>query len=354
MENIVLDKNLVVKNRIDKDDVVMYDAEEAPFKIYGLMRDGEKFVRMPESVAEQVSEKVVNLNRHSAGARVRFRTDSEYVAVRIFLNSVRKSSHFPLTASIGCDVYSVQNGENRYRGTVIPPTDVENQYEGVVNLRPFGMHEVTVDLPLYSWVEKIQIGVSKGCKLLAPLPYKISKPVVFYGSSITQGCAASRAGTIYEAQLSRALDFDYINLGFSGNARGEQCVAEYIAGLDMSAFVLDYDHNAPSIEHLQETHYPFFETVRKAHPDLPILMLSRPKKHLSEKEKTRKEIIKSTYLKAKENGDKNVWFIAGDDLIDDGIAEIATVDGSHPTDVAFYSMAKAIAPVLSEMLNKKD
>lgn len=44
----------------------------------------------------------------------------------------------------------------------------------------------------------------------------------------------------------------------------------------MSLFVMDYDHNSPSPEHLAETHAPFFEIIRKAHPDVPVLFLSRP------------------------------------------------------------------------------
>ena len=52
----------------------------------------------------------------------------------------------------------------------------------------------------------------------------------------------------------------------------------------MSCFVYDYDHNAPTLEHLENTHEKMFNTIRKAKPDLPILMLTRPKHYLNDDE----------------------------------------------------------------------
>ena len=88
---------------------------------------------------------------------------------------------------------------------------------------------------------------------------------------------------------------DFINLGFSGNALGETAMAEYIAGLSMSAFVLDYDHNAPDIEHLERTHADFYTAVRRAQPQLPILLVSRPDFDCSEDAAERRRIVYETY-----------------------------------------------------------
>ena len=92
----------------------------------------------------------------------------------------------------------------------------------------------------------------------SPTPYVVEKPIVFYGSSITEGGCASRVTNAYPALLSKWLNADYINLGFSGSAKGEIPVAEFIAEQSMSAFVYDYDHNAPNPEHLAATHEAFF------------------------------------------------------------------------------------------------
>ena len=118
----------------------------------------------------------------------------------------------------------------------------------------------------------------------------------------------------------------------------------------MSAFVLDYDHNSP-LEELQERHERFFRIVRTAQPELPILMLSRPKFHLNDEEIARCNVVKGTYERAKAAGDKHVWFLSGPELMtlagDEG-----TVDNCHPTDLGFFSMAQAVGRVLAEILSE--
>ena len=158
--------------------------------------------------------------------------------------------------------------------------------------------------------------------------------------------------------LCRKVDAEQINLGFSGSGMGEIAVAKAIAGLDLSVFVLDYDHNAPSADHLEKTHEPFFRAVREANPDLPVIMLSlcdfrmrefrRPKWEC----RRRREIIRNTYLHAVENGDRNVYFIDGETLFGRKMHDACTVDGTHPNDLGFYRMYKHVLPVLKECLKK--
>ena len=59
-------------------------------------------------------------------------------------------------------------------------------------------------------------------------PFRTAKPVVFYGTSITQGGCASRSGMSYQAILGRQLNLDFVNLGFSGNGKGEPVVAAWL------------------------------------------------------------------------------------------------------------------------------
>ena len=109
----------------------------------------------------------------------------------------------------------------------------------------------------------------------------------------------------------------------------------------MSAFVYDYDHNSPSVEHLTDTHKRMFDIIRAAHPELPILLLSRPNHWVDEETDARAQVIISTYNQAREAGDNNVCFIPGSRLMS-LCAEEGTVDDCHPTDLGFYSMAMAI------------
>ncbi|MBO7520166.1 MAG: hypothetical protein J6T73_05240, partial [Clostridia bacterium] len=210
--------------------------------------------------------------------------------------------------------------------------------------------EYIINLPLYSAVSELYIGLSDKSGVFKGEPYKVGKPVVYYGSSITQGGCASRPGNSYEAIISRNLNRDYINLGFSGNAKGEDEMANYIKDLPMSLFVYDYDHNAPCAEHLKATHERMFRIIRDKNPDLPVLFLSRPKHRLNSAEKERLEIIKTTYQNAIAGGDRNVYFIPGNELIDNTLEDVATVDYCHPNDCGFYAMAQKIGAVISKVL----
>ncbi len=343
-----IDSNFESKKPKQQGDIKFFDIENKPFKIYGLVKEDGAFCRMPKTVAQAVNEGVFALYNHTAGGRVRFVSDSKKIAIKAEMINVCKMPHFPLTGSSGFDIYIKKNGKNIYYKTFIPPYDIETGYEGEVAFDTEEMREITINFPLYSGVKKLYIGVCENSEIHSAPDYKTEKPVVFYGSSITQGGCASRPGNSYEAIFSRELDCNYINLGFSGSARGEEEMAQYIKNLDMSAFVYDYDHNAPDAEHLKRTHKRMFDIIRKANPDLPILILSMPKSRLGEEEKKRLQIIKESYENAKNQGDNNVYFISGNDLIDDELSEIWSVDDCHPNDSGFASMARAIINIFNK------
>ena len=119
--------------------------------------------------------------------------------------------------------------------------------------------------------------------------------------------------------------------------------------MDMSAFVYDYDHNAPDTAHLEATHEKMFKKIRAAHPNLPIIIMPRPKFRLSRDEQTRFEIIKKTYRNAINAGDKNVYLLTGKELMEIAGDE-GTVDDCHPTDFGFASIAKAVGDLLEKIL----
>jgi len=211
--------------------------------------------------------------------------------------------------------------------------------------------EITINFPLYSNVRDLYIGLQEDAITEEAKPYKSDKPIVYYGSSITQGGCASRPGMSYQAIVSRSIDYDYINLGFSGNAKAEDEMIDYIKNLEMSVFVYDYDHNSPSVEHLSSTHEKMFKAIREKHPDLPVIMMPRPKHYLSDVEKERRRIVETTYKNALAAGDKNVYYISNEELTEMCKGE-GTVDNAHPTDFGFASMAKPIIKVLKTILDE--
>ena len=347
MDVAVIDQNLRL-NAIPKEaDIVWHNAAREPFVVYGAWQAEPNFLRVPANVAQASNEGVAELNGHTAGVRIRFCTDSPYIAVRVKWSVLSRMSHMPPSGINGLDLYAVKGGCQVFRGAFIPPLDAERGFEAILYTAG-EMSEYVLNLPLYNSVDSLMIGVREDAVFQEPDTYANPLPVVFYGSSITQGGCASRPGNCYPNFISRWLDMDYINLGFSGSARAEEAIVAYMATLPMAAFVSDYDHNAPDAEYLEKTHLRMYQVIREAQPELPYIIVSRP--DFKPGDEVLKEIILSTYRYALDHGDQNVYFIDGSMLFGEADGDACTVDGCHPNDLGFYRMARGLEPVLRKIL----
>lgn len=344
-----IDKNMAVASSISREGLEFYSFEQEPFRIYGGLTRGDdgRLYRLPKEVAEGTSQGVLTLCTNTSGGRVKFRSNSTKVAIIAKYHSVGIKPHIPMTGFAGLDLFS----ENTFLGGFMPPAIIENNaYESIITIPGEKVErELTVNLPLYADLIDLYIGLEAGATLSAPAPYKHERPIVYYGSSITQGACASRPGACYMSLLSRMLDSDFINLGFSGSARGTGAIVDYIASLDMSVLVCDYDYNAPTPEHLEATHLPMYRKIRSAKPDLPIIFMTRPTRTLEEDRLLRRAVIKKTYDTAVAEGDGNVYFLDPTEHMP-FMADAGTVDGVHPTDLGFYFMATALYPILEKLI----
>lgn len=356
---IDIDKNMVVNKTIGDVEVVWRNVKEAPFSLYGLCDplSDTYFHRLPFDVAEQTSPAVEKLHRESAGGRVRFSTNSPYVAIRVKYLVVGRSSHLSLVATSGFDLYIDGEFGSRFVKEFRMPTEMVDSYEQIVHLEGSFMRSYTINFPPHAVVESLEIGLAPAAKLGAPKPYRDLKPVIFYGSSIVHGTAASRPGYTYPAIISRDLNIDVVNMGFSGNAKGEAVLAEWLATQPMSVFVCDYDHNAPTLEHLENTHHTFYEIIRRENPDVPYIMVTRPNYWTMIRNRAdilnRRDAIMRSYLKAREAGDKNVYFVDGMSFNTMPHQYEMTVDNIHPNDAGFVRMADGIGTVIKHILEKQ-
>jgi hypothetical protein len=328
-----------------------YTLFDKPLKVSGVpfFEKNKRLTRLPDELITLLPH-LDHLGRRCAGARVAFKTNSPSFTVKVVLKT--------LEIDIGMSIYSCQAaqvmlGERRnarHLGVVNPPNYDTKTFQKTFN-KSSELEQITVYFPRNEQIETIEITVEDGATVTEPTPYKYEKPVVFYGSSITEGGCSCNSTNAYNAILSRWLDFDFYNLGFSGSARGELAMADYINTIDMGAFVYDYDHNAPTVEHLSDTHKPFFDRIREAHPNIPILMMTRPAEVYNDDMKARRDIVKSTYNAAVSKGDKNVYFIDGETFYGPKDRNLCSFDNCHPNDLGFFRMANTIRPVLQEMLN---
>lgn len=326
---------------------------DAPVRLFGVRRNAEgRFIRLDEEVAAATSELVRERNYLAVGGRVRFKTDSPTLTVRYTLASNRADWAIPLPGSAGVDVYAGTGEASRWVGYAVPYNYTDLTAENRL-FKGEGLETVTINLPRNEPLLDLTVTVEDGAEFLEPDEYTYKTPIVFYGSSITEGGCATAPGNAYTSMVSRALDSDYINLGFSGGAHGEQPIAEYISRLEMSVFVMDYDHNANDADELERTHERFFKTVRAAQPELPVIFMTKPDfTGDPTANSVRRDIIGRTYENALEAGDRNVWFIDGESYFEGYDRGVCTVEGLHPNDLGFMLMAKKVLPVLREALAK--
>ena len=337
-----------------------YSVRNAPFVIDGLLppKENEPFVRLPHDVAVATSAGIVSRTLRSSGGRIRFSTDATQITVKLLSKepmAPKMMHHMSLIGSAGLDLYCIDGGRERRVGTFRYKNVYDKLWEtgASINLPNAKMRSFVLYMPTYARVDDMQIGIPEEAILAEPVDhYKIKNPIVFYGSSVTQGCSASRPALAYPAIISRMLGAQFINLGFAASAKGEPSMSEYIANLPkMSAFVLDYDQNAPSAEHLAETHAPFYRAVREKHPDIPIVFVSAAVGEVASRNWTRRRnVIMKSYLDAYDAGDDNVYFVDGLSMMSDDNYSDRTADKTHPTDIGFERMAYAIGTVLREAL----
>lgn len=344
----IFDKNLSVEKAVFDDNMKFYRVPSAPFKLYGNCVSADNiFARMPEKIAENISDGVADRAARSAGVRLRFKTNSKRLGLKV---NFKKALQFPAQSAVstkGFDVYT--NGE--YLVSVIPQNNSDLSYEQLVELGSNSEKDIVMYFPYNAVIDVMQIGLDKNAVIKESEDYPISLPIVFYGSSITQGFCVSRPGNVFSAMVSRKLNADYINLGFSGVCRGELPMAEYLASLKKSVLVCGYDHNEQCAADLEKRHLSFYKKFREMDKETPILFVSSPNSICKgEIMYERMKIVEKTYKYALENGDNNVYFIDGQTLYPDEIRFDCSADAIHPNDLGSYMIAEKICKQLRKIL----
>ena len=353
------DKAMGVKNET-LDGMDWYSVDSPNVELNGLYwrKPGEAFRRIPLDAT--ISSGVDFLSWHMGGVMLRFKTDSPEIKVNVKVGHTSRMDHMAHVGIMGFDLYVGSGSAKFYAGS--SRFDFQKDEYNVKVNRSFAeqkMREYTLHFPLYSGLEFFRLGVTEGSAVELPEPWKDSRPVVVYGTSIQQGGCASRPGMCHTNIMSRMLNRPFINLAFSGSGKGEPQMAELIAEIENPAMiVLDYDANA-QCDGLEATLSTFIDILRKKHPEVPILQVSClpfVEEFLDEPEYNEKRLrytmIHLNELKRRRDmGDKNIHFLDGLSLYGADPSECA-VDGCHATDLGFYMIAKRMAPVIERILTK--
>lgn len=328
------------------------DAQELMLINQGFDNTELYYSRLPEDMKSRTRKAVWDLGLNSTGLAVRFSSDAKCIGAKWTLLNNFHMSHMPGTGIRGIDLYTLDNGKWYFIGTA-KPNGKESQNVFVRNMAG-EMREYVAYLPLYDGVTKVEFGVDSTAAIGMPkeevltkysAKAKERKPILFYGTSITQGGCASRPGMIYSSIIGREYDCEAINLGFSGNARMDFSMAETIVRVDASAYVINCLPNCTA-QIVRDSAYRFITTIADAHPDRPIFMVENfDFPYLRVDLKSAGEISEMNaewekmYKQLKKEKYKNIKYIRAVGLTGDDAEQ--TVDGCHMTDLGFKRVAEA-------------
>jgi len=332
----------------ETDTTVWYDCTSLVVLGKGWSDTQSFYDRLPAKAEGKVTRSVWALSHHSAGMCIPFTSDAASIKVRWSLLPKNGLSmpHMPATGVSGVDLYS---------------KDASGRWAFVANGRPSGTTNTArfsppasrrclLYLPLYNGVTSVEIGVPKGSALTGanPAETKRRKPIVIYGTSITHGGCASRPGMAFPAIMGRRLDVPVINLGFSGSGKMEPAMAELLAELDPSVYVLDCLWNmSPKLVSTRVE--PFVKALRAARPDTPILLAEDCSvRNVCPTQKGR--ILRGIHKKLTTEGLSNLHFLSNLGMLGDDTE--GTVDGCHPNDLGMMRQAQVFAKALSPLLGK--
>ncbi len=351
-----LDANMALK-KADADGISWFDPKLAPFDLVGFewFEKDSVFRRLPLNPDWEIPTAVDGLANHTAGGQIRFKTNSKRFLVKVVLREKSGMYHMPATGQSGFDLYIHSSEGYRYLKTTRFPQDTIQYQVKLYSATENKMHDFILNFPLYNGVNSLHIGLDEGALLEPPLKFKTQGKIVIYGTSITQGGCVSRPGMLFSNILSRKLDAEFVNLGFSGNGKGEPELARLINQiLDTKFIILDYEANTSHT--IKNSLAKFVDILRKKQPETPILIVSKIRyarepegssnyKLLISNRNFQKKLVEERKLK----GDKNIYFLDGSAILGEDYLE-CTVDGVHPSDLGSYRIAEALLPVIEEIL----
>lgn len=339
---------------VAKDDWKFYSINKFP--LYGTAAVGasNRYSRLPDSLKGKVRDDLWALGQNSAGMALRFRSDASQIKLKWHSLNKFNMNHMTPAGIRGLDLYVLTPDSGwTFVGSGRPSmSSHDNESIAIRNMDPV-MREYMLFLSLYDGVSDISVGVNPGATVEMPavdLPSR-HKPVVMYGTSILQGGCASRPGMAHTCILQRMLNREVINLGFSGNGRLDPEIARLMASVDAGLYVIDVMPNVTT-EQFVERIGPFYEILRAARPDTPILLVENPEfPDIRFNKRTRDDNIEeNAALRAffEAANDPNMYYFESADELQGNVE--CTVDNAHLTDLGFTIFANSLYPVIVSIL----
>ncbi|MCD6336984.1 MAG: SGNH/GDSL hydrolase family protein [Candidatus Marinimicrobia bacterium] len=244
---------------------VFYDAQ---LYLEGMaFEDAPPFSRLPAVAEDLLKKPVWNLSRNSAGIAAHFITNATEIHIQWEVLNNFHMVHMAGTGIRGLDLY-VKEGKQWFHLGTGKPYQAGNKRRLIKNLTA-EPREYLLYCPLYDGLKSLYIGINPEAEITEIK--RSEKPLVFYGTSITQGGCVSRPGMAYPAIIGRNLERETINLGFSGNGRMDPEIINYICQIDAACYIFDCFPNM-DLEMIKDRTERELKKLLEAHPKTPVLL----------------------------------------------------------------------------------
>ena len=242
--------------------------------IEGRAFDGTEhyYDRLPSNVTTSVNGNVRTMKHHTAGMQFRFVTDSKTLVFKwVPYNASLEADNMAASGASGIDVYRFDAARGRW--LYVKTGRISSSAGGSLSLDWTPGTPCLVNLPLFNGIREFSLGIAPEATVARLPPHRGGnvKPIVFYGSSFTQGLGASRPGMAFVNIVGRMLDVPVVNLGFSGGCFMELEMSEHLAAIDASCYVLECPDDMDAATVCE----PFINNLRTSRPNVPIVMAEK-------------------------------------------------------------------------------
>ncbi len=327
--------------------------------LYGKMDEATetRYERLPVALKGVSREPVWNLGKNTAGLYLRFRSNSTSVGLKWQVLQNTSMNHMTETGIKGFDLYALRDGQWTFVNSARPRLNSTDHEALIIANMDGSAQEFMLFFPLYDGVVDVQIGVDSLAFVANPevaLPIS-HKPVVCYGTSILQGGCATRPGMAHTNILTRRFNREFINLGFSGNARLDYEIAELIASKEASLIILDFMPNV-DVDLILERTEKFYRIIREKHPETAILFVENPiyphsvfDQRLKQGIEAKNDALKRVFNALVSGGERNIHLVPALGMI--GVDGEATIDGVHFTDLGYLRYADFLYPYIDAYIH---
>ena len=315
--------------------------------------DGDRLCRVPTSVGANLNVDARERLRHPVGCEVRFVPERDDAVVSVTLSSAEPTVFRP------------------FWGDFQPPEPVElgptpTTFEFAVPERLPLLDDATMRAGAFAprvCRLRFEAGtpvaihdVAGDCR--PPTGNEVpDRRYLAYGTSITEGAAASATHLTYVARVARLLGLDALNVGCSGSAFCEPAMADYLAGRDdwdvaTLALSVNMANRGFTLSQFRERAGELVNAIARTHPNRPVACVTLFPYHAdvvrsddSERAAAFRRVLRAVVA---ESPYDNLHAVAGEELMEPtGLS----ADILHPGDAGMEAIGRGIARQLDELLD---